>query len=65
MPLAHEVRPAAPGARVRLPARLAELGEHLRAQKPYEPPPLVDAQPPRLLQYHARHPASPFDVFSR
>ncbi len=32
VPLAREVRPAAPGARVRLPARPAELGEHLRAE---------------------------------
>ena len=46
-------------------ARPAGPVGHLRAQKPYEPPPLPDAQPPRLLQYHVKHPASPFDMFSR
>ena len=53
--LVPQVRPAAPGARVRLFARLAELGEHLRAQQPCEPPPLVvrPASPPLAVSCQA------------
>ena len=40
VPLAREVRPAAPGVRVRLLAHFAEPVGHLRAQVPREPPPL-------------------------
>ena len=49
MPLAHETRPAAPGARVRLPARPAEPVGHLRAQRPREPPPLAVRPAPSPL----------------
>gem|GEM_PF-981847 len=53
--LVPQVRPAAPGARVRLFARLAELGEHLRAQQPCEPPLLVvrPASPPLAVSCQA------------
>ena len=65
MPLAHEARPAAPGARVRLPARPAGPVGHLRAQKPYEPPPLVVRPAPSPLAASCQASrVSPRHVFS-